>query len=400
MGCGVYKMNSWDCFDTLVFRLYKRPHSIFEEVGRRIGDENFVKRRIKAEKRSDGTYKGIYNNLPDVNPSIEFNIELEHLKPIKENIQKVQDGDIIVSDMYLESEQIETILRNAGLTKQIKIIVTPDGKHKGYIWKSLKGIDIHTGDNYRSDVESPKEHNIRAVHYTEHDFNNIEQFVFEKDEHLALWMRYVRLNCPYTGDEKLFWVDQSNFNLPILALASLELPTEKVIAFNYRDSIYWHSLYEAMTNKKAKKIISSRKCLYTPSIEFKNYFISETKNCVIADLQGTGDSLRSFFGKSVDAVYICGKAEWSMAGHISDSIERHNCSSLRTLNGWNNQGPIYGECEHNPKVIEIQSSAMNLAISSAKYFKIKSNKNLMIDLLWKMRKNFTHTNITWKTIHD
>ena len=393
-------MNSWDCFDTLVFRLHKHPHSIFEEVGRRIGDDNFVKRRIKAEKRSNGTYKGIYENLPDIDPSIEFNLELEHLKPIFENIQKVQDGDLIVSDMYLEPTQIEKILRNAGLTKNIKIVVTPDGKHKGYIWKELGKINTHTGDNYRSDVESPREHGINAIHYTDHDFNINEKEISEIDYQLACWMRYLRLSCPYIGTEKLYWLDQSNYNLPVLSLATLELPNKEII-FNYRDSVYWKQLYEAITGKTAKSLLSSRKCFYNPTPEFKNYVLRESENCVIADLQGTGESLKAFFGSiPFDAVYICGQAPWSIAGHSSDSIERHNCSSLKRVEGWNQNGPIYGNCEHDPKIIEIQSLAMKLACESAKYFKIKRNKELLTSLIWKMRKNFTHKNVNWITMHD
>ncbi len=392
-------MKSWDCFDTLVFRIYKHPHTVFEEVGRRLGIKNFIKQRIKAEKHSNGSYIDIYKNLPSIDPAIEFQVELEHLSGIPENINRVSDGDLIVSDMYLSESQIREILISCGLQKNVKIFVTPDGKHKGYIWDRLPKIDLHIGDNYVSDVESPKKHGINSEHYTDHNFNTIEEEVALTDYQLACWMRYVRLKCPFAGYEKSYWLDQSNYNLPILALASLELPNKEIV-FNYRDSIYWHKLYEAITGKKSESIITSRKCLYNPSSEFKKYVIEKTTNKVIADLQGTGDSLNSFFGRPFEAIYICGKAPWSIAGHISDSIERHNCSSLKHLEGWGEQGPIYGECEHDPCIIKIQSLAMETAIASSKYFKIKKNKELMISLLWKMRKNFTHKNVNWESYHE
>lgn len=397
MGRGVYKMTSWDCFDTLVARRFGHPHTIFEEVGRRLKLDNFVKQRVKAEKRSNKTYKGIYENLPDVDPSIEFEIELDHLFGIQENINRIKDGDIIVSDMYLTEEHIKQILKSCGVTKDIQVYVTPGGKHNGDIWASLPPIDLHIGDNWKSDVESPTAHGIRAEHYTEHQLTNIEKTVSEHDINLAYWMRYVRLKCPYTGIKKQFWIDQANFNLPVLALASLELP-DVPIAFSYRDSVYWQPLYEALTKKKSKRLDVSRHCYYNPSPEFAKYVTFETNNHVIVDLQGTGRSLNAFFKNSVDAIYICGPTESpvvSLAGQISDSIERHNCSSIGPLIGWDSNGPIRGKCEHDLEIVEVQASAMKIAIESAELFSIKRNKNLLIELLWKMKGNFTHKNIKW-----
>jgi predicted HAD superfamily hydrolase len=210
-------MNSWDCFDTLVARRFVEPYTIFEEVGRRLGIEKFSKLRRWAEKNSDRTYEGIYKNLPNIDSNIEFQVELEHCFGIVENINKVQDGDIIVSDMYLTKDQIRQILISCGLKKDVEIYVTPDGKHRGTIWSSLPKIDLHVGDNLRSDVESPRSYGITAEHYTGHQFNETEKFVSDFDFELACWMRYVRLQCPYSRGDKLFWLDQSNLNLPVLA---------------------------------------------------------------------------------------------------------------------------------------------------------------------------------------
>jgi hypothetical protein len=391
-------MNSWDCFDTLVARRFVYPYTIFEEVGKRLSIENFTKMRIKAEKRSNGTYQGIYENLNGIDSDVEFQVELEHLYGIQENIDKVQNGDIIISDMYFSKEQITQILQSCGLKKDIKIYVTPDGKRKGYIWSSLPKINIHIGDNYKSDVESPSNFGIKAEHYTNHILNEVEKFVYDFDEQLACWMRYVRLKCPYnTTHKRALWNDQTNYNIPVLALASLELPN-KPIAFTFRDSVYWQKIYEEITGKKSKQLHVSRKCYTNPSIEFTNYVLSETKNCVIADLQGTGKSIKSFFKNIPEVIYICGPTEEpviSMAGKVSDSIERHNCNMLGSVIGWNHNGPIRAQCEHDYNIVKIQENAVDIAVRSAKFFKVKRNKSLLINLLWKMKDNYTHKTVKW-----
>jgi hypothetical protein len=392
-------MKSWDCFDTLVARRFIHPQSIFEEVGIRLGIPNFAKLRINAEKNSDGSYLGIYKNLSGVDPNVEFQIELEHIYAIRENIDRVQDGDIIVSDMYFSEKQITQILISCGLKKDVKIYVTPDGKRKGYIWSKLPNIDLHIGDNYKSDIKSPNKFGIRAEHYTNHKLTDTEEFVFLKNKELACWMRYIRLQCPYNNHhERNLWYDQSNFNLPVLALASLELP-KKTITFTFRDSIYWQQVYESITNRPSKQLHVSRACYLNPSKKFTNYVLSETKDCVIVDLQGTGKSVKSFFKQDIpEIIYICGPTEspvTSIAGRISDSIERHNCSSLGPLIDWADTGPVRGECEHDLNIVKVQEEAVKVAIDSVKFFKIEKNKSLLIDLIWKMKNNYTHKNINW-----
>ena len=396
-------MKSWDCFDTLIARRFVYPYTIFEEVGRQLGIENFSKMRRRAEKNSDRTYEGIYKNLPDIDPNVEFQVELEHCFGIVENMNRVQDGDIVVSDMYLTEDHIRQLLISCGLTKDVKIYVTPDGKHKGTIWPSLPQISLHIGDNFRSDVESPREYGIESEHYTDHQFNETENFVSESDFDLACWMRYVRLQCPYTGMNKDFWLDQSNLNLPVLALASLELPDEP-IAFTYRDSVYWHPLYEAITGKSGRRLDVSRACYYNPTPEFRSYVINAVKGHTIVDLQGSGKSIKSFFENDLpNVIYVCGFVEEPFMclerKGAGDSIERHNCSELGPLLSWDQTGPIRGKCEHEPKIIEIQSTAMNISIDSAKWFSIKKNKDLFSNLLWRMRKNFTWKNVIWQGTH-
>jgi hypothetical protein len=391
-------MNSWDCFDTLISRRFFYPDTIFDEVERRLQIKNFSQKRKFAEKNSDGTYKEIYKNLPGIDSNVEFEVELEHCFGIVENINKVQDGDIVVSDMYLSESQIKELLISCGLKKDVKIYVTPRGKFSGSIWKNLPEISLHTGDNFKSDIQSASKYGIKTEYYTEKNFNKIEKFVLKSDYFLACWMRYVRLHCPYLEKDKLFWLDQSNFNLPILALSSLELPNKPII-FTYRDSVYWHPLYESITGKKAKRLDSSRICYKNPSLEFTEYVLEQTKNHVIVDLQGSGESVKCFFKNNFpEIIYVCGLVDEAFSclvrKPVGDSIERHNCSSLGSVIGWNKYGAIRNPCEHDPKIVEIQSKAMNIAINSTKLFSVKQkDKELLTSLLLFIKKNFTKKNV-------
>lgn len=393
-------MNSWDCFDTLVARRFYEPHSIFDEVGKRLAIDNFKKIRLRAEKNSGGTIEGIYKNLPDINPQIEFDVELEHCFGILENLNKVNDGDIIVSDMYFTSEQVHEILISCGLTKKVKVIVTPAGKKYGTIWPTLGNIDLHIGDNLRSDVESPSKFGIKSQHYTNHLFNEIEKIISEYNFDLACWSRYIRLRCPYTDQHRIqLWNDQANLNLPILALASLEFPEDKTIAFCYRDCAYWHSIYEKITGKIGLRFDVSRRCYANPSEYFNNYIKSILdQDVIIADMQGTGESVKNFYNKNQQIFYIIGNTFeniHSMAPIVPNSIERHNCTDIGPLTDWNENGPVRDDNEHDKTAIDVQSCAVNVGCESINWYKILKNSELLNRLIHLMSKNYTHRNVPY-----
>lgn len=401
-------MNSWDCFDTLVARKYFHPQTVFQAVAKKLNDPTFVQRRIQAEKQSNGTYESIYKNLPGHDPELEFQTELEHCFGIVENLQKVKDGDIIVSDMYLSSEQVARILKSCGLDKDVKVYVTPGGKHNGTIWPHLGKIDFHTGDNLRSDVNSPRSFGINAIHYVETNFTDVERFVLAQNGELACWMRYVRLSCPYQGDLKKLWWDQSSFNIPALALTSFLLPN-KPISFVLRDSIHLHKMYEKVTGNKAIVLASSRKCLYNPSKGFAEYTVENTKDRVIVDIQGTSKSLRTFFHSQnvemPETIYICGPVEAPAKGLSSirsDAIERFNFSPDGTLIGWDENGPIRALCEHPKEIVKLQEEAISIALESFSKFRVQPQSNdreLLSNMLAFMDISFTNKSTPLITEH-
>jgi hypothetical protein len=405
MGYRIRKMKSWDCFDTVVARRYHSSTSIFDEVGKILSIPNFTKMRIDAELDSDGTIDSIYKNLKGISKETEISVDIEHCYPIVSNINKVQDGDIIISDIFYSADVVERILKKCGLNKKVKIVVSPDGKRKGWIWKTLpQTIELHTGDNYKSDVKSASKNGIKSFHYVNSFFNEIEETISKNNFQLACLMKYVRLSCPYTNEDEInYWEDQSNFNIPVLALASLELPNT-TIAFTQRDSVYWKPIYESITNRLSVDLDASRLCYYSPSKEYTDYAINQTKNCVVADLQGSGKSFFSFFKETKEIYYIGGPIInkpniKSISGISANAIEKHNCSSKGTLVGWNN-GPIRKVSEHNHKLVEIQSKAISTALQMIQNFKITKNINDLKFLLTKMNNNFTHRTVEWVENHN
>jgi len=397
-------MNSWDCFDTLIARKYNDHYAVFDEVGKRINVPNFRELRISAEKKSNGTYADIYKNLPDIDPNIEIEIDIDHCFPIIENLQKVRTGDAIISDIYYPVDVVEKILRKCGLDKQVNFYVSPDGKRNGWIWSKAGKIEIHTGDNKKTDVKSPKNFGINSVHYTGSFLNKIETHAYNVNPQLALWMRYIRLSCPYYDDhKKQLWLDQSNFNLPILALSSLELP-DRLIAFTYRDSTFWKPIYEKITKKNALRFDSSRLILNNPNFDFKTYVDKTIKDCIVVDLQGTGKSLLNFFTNPPEIYFLGGKIKdhpkiKSITNLRAPAIEKHNCSSEGTIISWDNSGPIRAKLEHDAVVVETQHSAFTVAINSLDFFKFNKDLNLLKYLLESMRNNYTDKTVTWKENH-
>lgn len=397
-------MNSWDCFDTLIARLHFHPKTVFDEVGRRIGDPDFRSKRVTAEKSSNKTYEDIYARLPGIDPQIELDVELEHNFAINENIIQVKDGDLILSDMYLPADFIMKMLRNVGMCADVDIIVTPNGKKKGWIWDEVKSkynIENHYGDNMKSDVLSAKANGVNGIHYTGFELNETERMVYKHDKQLALWMRCTRLQCPFNDERHIrFWNDQANINLPVLALATLELPNTP-IAFSYRDCYNWQKIYEAMTGNQGHRLDVSRKMYLEPNDYFRNYmkFVKEI-GATIVDMQGKGRSILSFYdGKPPRTLYIGGKTPdyiTQLVQYNTKSMEKHNCYEEGPVVDFNEHGAVRGVNDHPSDVADIHKKAGQAATRYIDKFKFKRNKELLLELV-KMydTKNFTNKNVSW-----
>ncbi|WP_025824875.1 hypothetical protein [Asaia astilbis] len=124
-------INTFDVFDTLVARRCVLPTNIFKIMEERLGIANFAVTRIQAEQTLLGNpynFDDIYCNVAEILninedetkklKNQEITLEIENIIPIKENISKVKDGDILISDMYHTEEVVRSLLDAAGFKKQ------------------------------------------------------------------------------------------------------------------------------------------------------------------------------------------------------------------------------------------------------------------------------------------
>ena len=195
-----YEYISFDIFDTLIKRNVKRPSDIFrltnlkyqQETG--ISIDNYPKLRKRAEnkarnlsKKSEPNIDDIFNNIKldsqkyDINRLKNIEIEMElivcqknvHFYPIYEYCIKNNKKIIITSDMYLNKEYIESLLKKADIKHYNYLFISNDvklNKHNGSIYKYiLKQLNIkskqliHIGDSKRGDYIQARVHNIRSI---------------------------------------------------------------------------------------------------------------------------------------------------------------------------------------------------------------------------------------------
>lgn len=190
-------VRSWDCFDTLLARRYHYPKSVFSHISEILDDENFIDLRLMAEKNSSyKTLDDIYKLLPSYDKNLELEIETKLTYPIVENFNLVQDGDIIVSDMYLSEQEILDLLKHHGLNKDVKVYSSYGGKASGKIWEEIikkHNIDYHIGDNLHSDVLHPRNYGINTLYFHGSNLSYQELLLERYDNYLAYWIKNTRL---------------------------------------------------------------------------------------------------------------------------------------------------------------------------------------------------------------
>jgi len=188
-------MNSFDFFDTLFTRLVAKPTGIFDLVEEMLGMPGFAGARKQAEVEAGRimpqrqvTLDEIYSRLalPDADRlraiALEQRLEEELLVPIHSNLRQVADGDLVVSDMYLPPEPLARVLgKHLEPGIRPKLIVSSEVGHRksdGSLWKHIlreqPPIDLHLGDNRKSDVRIPGSLGIAAQHFADAELNRHE----------------------------------------------------------------------------------------------------------------------------------------------------------------------------------------------------------------------------------
>jgi hypothetical protein len=350
------KVNSFDVFDTLIARRCIEPTAIFDIVAERTGIAEFKSIRVSSEKaiiNTNYTYDDIYNEFQRVTgldddsinlfKKLEKEIELENCIPVTENLRKVKNGDLLISDMYHSADFISSMLKKCGLNKEVSLIVTSGGKHTGRIWGQLSpffDIKTHHGDNLHSDIKSPISNSIHANHTDIHKFNQIENEIHNSGFHeISKIVRELRLktldiNQDFSRFQKLDV--QLSCNIPILILTSIYLKflstklDSSNILFSSRDCFYLHKIYNRLfssidVENYSSYLYTSRHARINCSDSYKKYALSKINSkTLIVDLCGTGLSLSKLYSK-------CGITPHTFFIHklADDQIHGYKSSSLK-----------------------------------------------------------------------
>ncbi len=315
-------VRSWDVFDTLIARRCGHHEGIFDLMGAVLGAD-FKSARVKAElaaRKSAGeiTLQDIYTELgvalcwsEDIRQralELELRTEFENVVPIMENLARVQEGDIAVSDMYLSRETIHGLLRAAGLQKAITVFVSNNGKANGRAWRELKKqffILRHTGDNPHSDFLRPLRHGIPA-RLTEAGAETAWERVLRCNGApvLSAFVREMRLRCADTDSSvRAIRMAQAEANFPMLLFASGALlrwcnaqGVTKALMCS-RDCVLWAPLAERLARHAGcpltvEYFLTSRVAALKSSDKYLAYAAKRIRaDSVVVDLSMTGTSL-------------------------------------------------------------------------------------------------------------
>jgi hypothetical protein len=351
-------VDSFDVFDTLIARRCVDPHLVFATLEATNGIDGFAGLRLEAEQAVTGpgmTFDTIYTELgrrlgldTDATASLqqaEIDAELAQVIPIAENLGRVKDGDLLLSDMYLPTGAIRALLEKAGLDRRVGLVVSADGKQSGQIWERVRAgfsIGRHLGDNPLSDVEMPRRFNIASEHTRLAEPTQIERWCFNNQlRGLGELIRAARLRIatPDPLARRLLWV-QMQYNFPILLLASMALHRHVTAAgatrllFSARDCHLWHGLYRALFPDavRTEYFYTSRRTRVDPSPAYRAY-------------------CRSRLGPESLLVDVCGSG-WSSA-RLMETLGLHG----RALYFLHRIAPIalYEQCHPTPDICSVDA---------------------------------------------
>ena len=320
-------VNTFDVFDTLIARRCIDPVGVFHAIAERSGLGNFVAARLAAERAvAHGPYDlaTIYATLAEMFglsgetaaelQAMEVEIEIENVIPVCENIAALGDGDILVSDMYLGAPVIRRLLDAAGIGHNVPLVVTTDGKHKGWIWPPLLDkfeIKEHLGDNPQSDNVVPQRFGIATRHTGVTAPNFVERTLIEAGlRDLALLCREARL-INFAADPHIHALKavQTSLNVPLLVLASLALCRRvqrrglSAVLFSSRDCNLWLAIFRAVADQvgvtcRTDYFYTSRVARTQPSDDYLAYAREGiAPGTIVVDICGSGWSLAHLFDR-------------------------------------------------------------------------------------------------------
>jgi len=309
---------SFDIFDTLLARTVKDPTDIFNIIEEKFPYPKFKELRIRSQSNSTHLIEDIYrhfklltNDTDEVISQLrqfELKTEMENTIPIVSNILKIQNGDILVSDMYLSHEEILKLLKYHYINQNIQLFVSSSGKSQGYMWASLiKNFDIlnHTGDNYHSDITMSSKFGIKGTYTQIHKFSKLEEKL-DTNRDLMIFLRRFRLMNPYdeTTFEYKLYDYQIQYNIPLLLFMCKKIYTiltsehRNKVLFLSRDGCLIYKLFSFLYPQfKSYYVYSSRLINKTYTDNYVAYLkeIFNDSDSLLFDLHGSFNSGRKLF---------------------------------------------------------------------------------------------------------
>ena len=192
-----YEIVSFDIFDTLVQRKVLEPTDVFFLAAKRCLNEkaakHFLLDRIEAENqarlrsnnreiRIDDIYQILYKKygeLSEVLMQSEIQEEVDQCTGITENIELIKLSNslgkkvILISDMYLYEQTINTILSKCGISNYEELFLSNRYnavKGDGSLFAvALNSIDaspkmiIHFGDSIKADYLGARKYGVKCV---------------------------------------------------------------------------------------------------------------------------------------------------------------------------------------------------------------------------------------------
>lgn len=295
-------MNSFDVFDTLLARRHITSEPIWHQMEQELEAPGFVQARKEADTGSRNLYE-IYDILvaqaiirPEQrNSSInrEIELEIDVCFPVQKNLDRVNHGDILISDMYLPASAILQLVRSVGLDKQVTLYQSNGDKSQGTVWPKFAGshTGLHLGDNRRSDYETPTAADIRAEWFSPAtEFTTVERELFDILANTALLSRECRLRTN-AGQYEDYFNLAVDANLPLLfVLAEMlhrKYPNRNLV-FLGRDCQLLHKIYSEYYGV-SYYLPFSRKVAYDQSIDAVKYLRTHAPEYpIFVDISSTG----------------------------------------------------------------------------------------------------------------
>lgn len=394
-------MNSFDVFDTLIARRTVTTHWVWEQLEKEFGIPGFASQRPIPD---DGTktFLEVYQTLvangvisadllqPLMDREVE--LEIEHSYPIQENMDRVADGDMLISDMYLPGATILQMVRAAGLNRQVTIYQSNADKGKGIVWKELMQNPpaLHLGDNHLTDYQQPLAHGIRAELYPGTQLNELEKSL----QVIGLLTREIRLRNNVT-DFKEYFDLACSVNLPLIFVMAEQIHRRagnRPIVFLGRDCQLLWRVFNAYY-RTAHYLPFSRKVAYNqPELAAEYLKGHSLSNSIFVDISSTGetwthmskfgnfDMLSVIYSDSEDRPYLPASFSYitknSVCGQTNLVLEIMNCGDHGHLDSLEKLGnrlikANFAETELPEGVIAATHYPVYDAVDLAKFYKVQ-----------------------------